>query len=104
MNFADPDRLHMPSCEHFAEFCRRVSEQLDEVWPRCLELGLDVMLDFGCWTRWERDAQRARIVASGAAVRPYRVSCPEEQAWRRIEKRNTDLRGTPYIARNTFEF
>ena len=36
-----------PPVEHFAEFCRRVDEQIGEVWPRCLELGLDVVLDFG---------------------------------------------------------
>jgi predicted kinase len=92
-----------PPVEQFAEFYRRVCEQLDEVWPRCLELGLDVVLDFGCWTRRERDALRAKIAAVGGAARLYRVTCAEEEAWRRIEKRNADLRGSLYIARNTFE-
>jgi predicted kinase len=27
-----------PPVEHFEEFCQRVWEQLEEVWPRCLEL------------------------------------------------------------------
>ncbi len=43
-----------PPVEHFAEFYRRVYEQLEAVWPRCLELGVDVVLDFGCWTRRDR--------------------------------------------------
>ena len=27
-----------PPAEHFADFCRRVSEQVEEIWLRCLEL------------------------------------------------------------------
>jgi predicted kinase len=27
-----------PPVEHFADFYQRVSEQMEEVWPRCLEL------------------------------------------------------------------
>ena len=92
-----------PPVEQFQEFCRRVSEQLEEVWPRCLELGVNVVLDFGCWTRRERDVLREEIAAIGAEARLYRVTCSEEEAWRRIEKRNTDLRGSLYIAKNTFE-
>jgi hypothetical protein len=33
----------------------------------------------------------------------YRLICSEVESWRRIEKRNTDLQGSLYIARNTFE-
>ena len=36
-----------PPIEHFADYCRRVYEQMEEIWPRCLELGLNVVLDFG---------------------------------------------------------
>jgi predicted kinase len=92
-----------PPVEHFAEFYQRVWAQLEEVWPRCLELGLDVVLDFGFWSREERDVVRAKIAAIGAQARLYRVTCPEEEAWRRIEKRNTDPKGSLFIARNTFE-
>jgi predicted kinase len=92
-----------PPVEHFAEFYQRVCEQIGEVWPRCLELGLDVVLDFGCWTRRDRDVLRARVVAVGAQARLYRVTCSEEESWRRIEKRNGDLKGSLFIAKNTFE-
>jgi predicted kinase len=92
-----------PLVEHFAEFYRRVYEQIGEVWPRCLELGVDVVLDFGCWTRRDRDVPRAKIASIGAQARLYRVTCPEEEAWRRIEKRNADLKGSLYISRSTFE-
>ena len=80
-----------------------VYEQLEDVWPRCLELGVDVVLDFGCWTRRDRDVLRAKIAAIGAEARLYRVTCREDEAWRRIEKRNTELRGSLYISRATFE-
>src|ERR1700746_2255549 len=80
--------------EYFADFYRRVWEQMEDVWPRCLELGLNVVLDFGFWTRRERDAVRARVATIGAQSRLYRVTCAEEEAWRRIERRNTDLSGS----------
>jgi predicted kinase len=83
-----------PPVEHFAEFYRRVWEQMEGVWPRCLELGLNVVLDFGFWTRRERDAVRATVATMGAQSRLYRVTCSEEEAWRRIERRNADLKGS----------
>jgi hypothetical protein len=33
----------------------------------------------------------------------YHVTCPEKEEWCRIEKRNTDLRGSLFIVRNIFE-
>jgi hypothetical protein len=51
----------------------------------------------------ERDCVRAKIAAIGAEARLYRVTCSEDEPWRRIEKRNTAPRGSLYIPRNTFE-
>jgi hypothetical protein len=51
----------------------------------------------------EGDAWKSKIAAIGGQARLYRVTCSEQESWRRIEKRNTDLRGSLYIARNTFE-
>ncbi len=92
-----------PPAEHFADFYLRVYEQVEEIWPRCLELGVDVVLDFGFWNRQERDDTRAKLSALGAEARLYRLTCSEDEAWRRIEKRNTDLQGSLVIVRNTFE-
>lgn len=92
-----------PPVEHFADCYRRVYEQVDEIWPRCLELGVDVVLDFGFWTRQDRDATRAKISALGAQARLYRLTCSEDEAWQRIEKRNTNLQGSLVIDRNAFE-
>ena len=92
-----------PPIEQFAVFYWRIHEQVEEIWFRCLELGLDVVLDFGFWTRQERDATRAKIVALGAEARLYRLTCSEDEAWQRIERRNANLQGSLLIARNTFE-
>jgi len=92
-----------PPVEQFAVFYRRIHEQVEEIWLRCLELGLDVVLDFGFWTRPERDATRVKITALGAEPRLYRLTCPEDEAWRRIESRNVNLHGSLLIVRNTFE-
>jgi predicted kinase len=91
------------NARHFPEFFRRVSDQIEDVWPRCLELGLDVVLDLGFWTRQQRDNVRAKVAMIGAQARLYHVICSEKEAWRRIENRNTDLKGSLFIARNTFE-
>jgi predicted kinase len=92
-----------PPIEHFADFCQRVHEQVEEIWTRCLELGIDVVLDFGFWTRRERDATRAKILAIGAQAQLYRLTGSEDEAWQRIEKRNSNLQGSLLIVRNTFE-
>jgi predicted kinase len=92
-----------PPVEDFANFYSRIHGQVEEIWLRCLELGLDVVLDFGFWARQERDATRAKIITLGAEARLYRLTCPEDEAWRRIEKRNADLQGSLLIVRNTFE-
>lgn len=84
-------------------FIREYSEQVEEVWSRCLQLGLDVVLDFGFWTRRDRDAARAKILLLGAQAHLYRLSCSDDEAWRRVEKRNANLQGSLLIVRNTFE-
>jgi predicted kinase len=92
-----------PPTEHFADFYRRIYKQVEEVWLRCLELGVDVVLDFGFWSREERDATRGKILAIGAKAHLYRLTCPEDEAWRRIEKRNANLQGSLLIDRNAFQ-
>jgi len=93
-----------PPAERFADYAERVSPQIDAVWPRCVELGLDVVLDLDFWTRQGRDTARSRAQALGAAVRLYRLACPDEIAWQRIASRNAARdTGSLFIARTTFE-
>jgi predicted kinase len=92
-----------PPIALFAEYYRRVSDQIASVWPRCAELGLEVVLDLNFWSRRQRDETRARIVDMGADPRLYRLACTDQEAWQRIERRNADPQGALFIARAAFE-
>ena len=43
------------------------------------------------------------VTALGGETLLYGVSCPDDVAWRRVEKRNERLEGNLYIAPNTFK-
>lgn len=91
-----------PPAQEFAELAGRVSSLMEEQWRRCLEIGVDVILDFGFWSRAERDRLRASIVERGANVRLYRLTCADSVAWKRIQARNASLDRGLHIAPNTF--
>lgn len=92
-----------PPMDQFPEFHQRVSKLIDAQWTRCVKLGLDVVLDFGFWSRRQRDETRATAAGLGASARLYLLECPEEEAWRRVDKRNAHLDGSLLIVRHTFE-
>lgn len=91
-----------PPADRFPELFRRVSDLIEVQWTRCLQLGLDVVLDLNYWSRAQRDATRARVASLGARHRLYHLSLPDDEAWARIERRNTEP-GALFIARTTFE-
>jgi predicted kinase len=92
-----------PPADQFSDLSKRVSEQMDGVWLRCLALGLDVVLDFGFWSRRQRDEIRLRIRAQRSEMRLYHLSCSDDEAWSRIERRNVHPDGNLFISRNTFD-
>ncbi len=93
-----------PPLEHFPTYHARVSELIGTLWPRCLELGLSVVLDFGFWTRFERDAVRARLRQMGVEHVLYALEVAEEVRWQRVEARNLLKESDSlFIARETFE-
>jgi predicted kinase len=92
-----------PPVDQFPELHERVSKLIGNYWMRGVELGLDVVLDLGFWSRHQRNEIRATAVALGAGAQLYRLECPEAEAWRRIEQRNLDLDGSLLIVRNTFD-
>jgi predicted kinase len=63
---------------------------LDTAW-RVLTLGVDVILDFGFWSRSERDALRAKARELGAGFRIHYTEVPEEVLLQRIRARNAAL-------------
>ena len=81
----------------------RVWDLMASIWGPALALGVDVILDFGFWRRSERDAVRAQVLATDGEVRLYSLACSDDEAWRRIKRRNLALDGSLLITRNTFE-
>lgn len=59
-----------------------------DVAARVLVLGVDVILDFGCWVRSQRDELRSRARALGADFRLHFVEAPEEVLFDRLNTRN----------------
>jgi predicted kinase len=92
-----------PPEQQFAEWADRVSSLMEELWRRCLQVGVDVILDFGFWSRAERDRIRSAVIELGAEFRLYRLASPDSSvAWERIQSRNAASDRSLYIAANTF--
>lgn len=66
----------------------RVEQLMWDVAKRALELGVSVILDFGCWTRVERDDFRRRAQALGVQFQIHYMEAPREELLRRLRQRN----------------
>jgi predicted kinase len=62
-----------------------------EVARRALVLGIDVVLEFGFWSREERRAFRAQAEALGAQVALHYLAASRDELWARLSKRNASL-------------
>lgn len=58
---------------------------------RALTLGCDVILEWGFWSRAERDAYRAQAAALGAGSELLFLDVGREELWARLARRNADL-------------
>ena len=69
-----------------------------QVAARVLVLGIDVILDFGCWVRSERDEFRRRTEELGVGFKIHFVDAPEDVLLQRLRMRNeTREEGTFFI-------
>ena len=94
-DFSDPD-----DASHARHNSRHtvLEALLWETASRALSLGIDVVLDFGCWTRAEREDFRARAHGLGAAFRIHFTDASEEILLQRLAARNASLpEGAFYI-------
>lgn len=55
-----------------------------------LGLGRSVVLDFGLWSRIERDELRTTARRLGVGVELHHLDAPTDELWRRIERRNEE--------------
>lgn len=82
------------------DWCRDPVESLQwMVAERALSLGINVILDFGFWTRGEREGFRARATALGARCEVCFLDVPRPVLAARLAARNADL--PPYTFRVT---
>lgn len=73
---------------------KRAVLEHDLLWAvarRVLTLGVDVVLDFGFWSRQERQMYRSRAADIGVNVRLYFLDVPLEELWARLQVRNSQL-------------
>ena len=69
-----------------------------DVAARVLALGVDVILDFGCWVRSQRDELRSRAKESGAEFRIHFADATEQELFYRLKVRNAmHTEGTFFI-------
>jgi predicted kinase len=68
-----------------------VEDVLWDLAARVLVLGVDVILDFGFWTRGEREGFRSRATQLGARSELHFLNVPEETLLTRLAARNGDL-------------
>ena len=69
-----------------------------DVAARVLVLGVDVILDFGCWVRSQRDEFRSRAENLGFDFKIHFVDVSEEVLFERLKARNDiQTEGTFFI-------
>src|ERR1041384_7664664 len=65
-----------------------IEAMLWNIASRALELGTNVILDFGFWAREEREDFRSRAKQLGASSEVHFLDVPEEELLRRLARRN----------------
>ncbi|HQZ98585.1 MAG TPA: AAA family ATPase [Thermoflexales bacterium] len=63
---------------------------------RALELGVNVILDYGFWAKVERDDFRARAAKLGAGFQIHFVDVDEAELLARVTRRNAENRADAY--------
>ncbi len=66
-----------------------IESMLWNIASRALELGMNVILDFGFWAREEREDYRSRAKQLGAASEVHFLDVPEDDLLRRLRERNS---------------
>ena len=88
IRFFGPDR-HDRAWEEATR--SRLEQAMFDMALRVLALGTDVILDFGVWSREEREDFRGRAAAIGARSELHFVDAPLDALIRRVHARNAAL-------------
>jgi predicted kinase len=88
---------------HVDRLCwNRLEETLHSLWPQIAAHGIDVVLDWGFWSRDLRDRVRSLARSVGVETCLYWVQCPEDTALRRCLARN-GMREAFLISEESFQ-
>lgn len=88
IRFTPDEWITRMGIDPFDEPFREKLEQLHaDLALQILSRGVDVILDFGFWSREERDEQRARAAAMGADTRVVFMEASREELLTRLERR-----------------
>lgn len=75
-----------------------------EIAQRALALGVDVILEWGFWSREERDRLRASAEALGARAELHFLDVGREELWWRLSRRNANVPpGTFVVTRDQLD-
>ena len=66
-----------------------IESMLWNIASRALELGLNVILDYGLWAREERENYRLRAKQLGVSSEVHYLDVPEDELLRRLKERNS---------------
>lgn len=80
-----------PSENKFEEYHSRTTSLIWNIAIRTLELGQDVVLDFGFWSRTSRNEARQRLHSIGAEAILYWVTCADETVKTRVLNRTAEM-------------
>src|ERR1700722_9196614 len=95
--FCPDEWIQAFSLDYWDEDNREKIESLQwQLGQQLLDCGLKVIIEWGIWARWERDALRLRARELGAAVELHYLSAPVEILLDRVQRR---ARENPVIQR-----
>jgi len=80
-----------PTGAECADLFARVDGLIWQHALRLLDLGVDVILDHGFWSRQSRDQARWRVGDLGAQAVLYRIQCSQDEMERRVSRRTKDV-------------
>ena len=81
-----------PPARDFPAFAAAVFEELWAETAQQVAAGRDVILDWGFWSRADRDQARQRVAAAGATAKLHWVRCPDEVARSRTLERTAAMK------------
>ncbi len=81
-----------------------IEAMLWKIASRALELGTNVILDFGFWAQEEREDYRLRAKRLGASSEVHFLDVPKKELLRRLAVRNSQpLQGSFYISEESMK-